>query len=159
MLPLNLRNKIVYQHKIDSERCHVKLLDLYFKKLPHDAKGKDVFYLRPLSATPSDLSQPWFMSTSVVKIYFKTNVWKAGMSGNYTNHSFRAFIATKLFQAGVSEKLIQQHAGHHSIEALWQYELTSSTRLLVVSGQHEQIQCFSWHHGELHFVNTKGKDS
>ena len=57
----------ILTNKIDSERCHVKLLDLYFKKLPHDAKGKDVFYLRPLSATPSDLSQPWFMSTSVGK--------------------------------------------------------------------------------------------
>jgi len=57
----------VHQHKIDSERCHVKLLDLYFKKLPHDAKEKDVFFLRQLSATSSDLSQSWFMSTSVGK--------------------------------------------------------------------------------------------
>ena len=58
---------------------------------------------------------------------------KAGISGNYTNHSSCAFGATKLFQAGVSEKLIQQRTGHRSIEALRQYEWTSSTQLLDVS--------------------------
>ena len=57
----------------------------------------------------------------------------AGVSGDYTNHSLRAFDATKLFQSGVSEKLIQQRMGHRSLEALRQYERTSSSQLLDVS--------------------------
>ena len=32
---------------------------------------------------------------------------KAGITGNFTNHSLRAYGATTLFQSGVSEKLIQ----------------------------------------------------
>ena len=55
---LNLTNKTVCQHEIDSERCHVKLLDLYFEKPPCNAKEKDVFYLRALPGIPSDPSQP-----------------------------------------------------------------------------------------------------
>ena len=58
---------------------------------------------------------------------------KAGISQHFTNHSLRAYGATKLFQAGVSEKLIQQRTGHRSIEALRQYERTSETQLLDVS--------------------------
>ena len=134
---LNLSNKIVHQYEVDSERCHVKILDLYLQKLPSDAKEKDVFYLRPLPTVPSDPSQPWFTSTPVGKNtlnnMMKQMCQNAGISQQFTNHSLRAFGATKLFQAGVSEKLIQQRTGHRSVEALRQYERTSSAQLLDVS--------------------------
>ena len=58
---------------------------------------------------------------------------KAGISQQFTNHSLRAFGATKLFQAGVSEKMIQQRTGHQSLEALYRYERTSLAQLLDVS--------------------------
>lgn len=51
----------------------------------------------------------------------------------YINHSLHAFGATKLFQAGVTETLIQQRMGHRLLEALCQYERTSSSQLLDVS--------------------------
>ena len=53
---LNLSNKIVHQYEIDSERCHVKLFDLYLQKLPPDANDKNAFYFRPLTDIPSNLS-------------------------------------------------------------------------------------------------------
>ena len=134
---LNLSNKVVHQYEVDSERCHVKILDLYLQKLPHDAQVKDIFYLRPLSTTPADSSSPWYTSTPVGKNTLNNMLKEmcrlAGIPEGYTNHSLRAFGATKLFQAGVSEKLIQQRTGHRSLEALCQYERTSSSQLLDVS--------------------------
>ena len=38
-----------------------------------------------------------------------------------------------MFQAGVSEKLIQQRTGHRSIEGLRRYERTSETQLVDIS--------------------------
>ena len=50
---------------------------------------------------------------------------KAGISGEYTNHSFRAYGTTTLFQSQVPEKLIQERTGRRSLDALRQYECTS----------------------------------
>jgi len=38
-----------------------------------------------------------------------------------------------MFQAGIPEKLIQQHTGHRSIDTLQKYERTSESQLLDVS--------------------------
>ena len=57
---------------------------------------------------------------------------EAGMEGNKTNHSLRATGATTLFRASVPEKLIQQRTGHRSVEALRQYEHTTTS-------QHEKV--------------------
>ena len=69
---LNLSNKIVHQYEIDSERCHVKILDLYLQKLPPDAKDKDAFYFRPLPDVPSNPSNAWFTSIPVGKNMLNT---------------------------------------------------------------------------------------
>ena len=58
---------------------------------------------------------------------------EAGIVGKYTNHSLRTSGATTMFQAGVSEKLIQQQTGHRSIEGLRRYEHTSETQLVDIS--------------------------
>ena len=50
----------------------------------------------------------------------------------FTNHSLRAYGATKVFQAKVPEKLIQQHTGHQSLEVLHHYEHTSLPQLVDV---------------------------
>ena len=57
---------------------------------------------------------------------------KAGLH-KYTNHSLRAYGTSTLFQASVPEKLIQQRTGHRSLEALRQYELTTTVQLVDVS--------------------------
>ena len=48
----------------------------------------------------------------------------------FINHSLREYGVTKMFQAKVPEKLIQQCTGHKSLEALRHYEHTSLTQLV-----------------------------
>ena len=43
---------------------------------------------------------------------------QAKISGSKANHSLRTTGATSLFAEGVSEKVIQERTGHHSLEAL-----------------------------------------
>ena len=50
---------------------------------------------------------------------------KAGIAGNKTNHSLRAYAATELFNAGVPEKVIQDRTGHRSLDGLRKYETIS----------------------------------
>ena len=87
---LNLSNKTVHQYEINSERCHVKILDLNLQKLPTDAKEKDVVYLKPLPSVPTDPSKPWFTSTPVGKTCCIICCQKAGISQNFINSSIRS---------------------------------------------------------------------
>ena len=57
----------------------------------------------------------------------------AGIEGNFTNHSLRAYGATKLFQSHVPEKLIQQRTGHRSLDALRLYERITESQLVDAS--------------------------
>jgi len=91
------------------------MLIFTYKSFPLVLYRRNIFYLRPLQKVPSE---PWFTDTPIGKNtlgnMMEQMCQKAKVSQNYTNHSLRAFAATKLhvFQAGVSQKLIQQHTGH-----------------------------------------------
>ena len=50
-----------------------------------------------------------------------------------TNHSLRATGASRLFEANVSEKMIQERTSDRSINALRQYERTSTMHQQAVS--------------------------
>ena len=50
---------------------------------------------------------------------------EAEFDKSFTNHSLRAYGATKMYQAKVPEKLIQQRTGHRSLEGLCRYEHNS----------------------------------
>jgi len=52
MSSLNQENKIVHQYEVDSERCYVKILDLYLQKPPSNTIDNDVFYLKPVPSNP-----------------------------------------------------------------------------------------------------------
>ena len=90
--------------------------------------------MTPLLKKPKDPSKPWYTTTPVgrnrLNSMLKEMYQEAGLSTNFTNHSLRAYGATTLFQAGVSEKLIQQRTGH---KCLRQYERTSESQLADVS--------------------------
>ena len=58
---------------------------------------------------------------------------EAGLKGNFTNHSLRAYGASEMFQKSVPEKLIQQCTGHRSLEALRKYENASEMQVVKVS--------------------------
>ena len=107
-------------------RCHVHLLDKYISKLPPEAIEKNLFYCRPLSCTPKEPSQPWYMPVPVGKNTLCKMVSEmceeAGISGKKTNHSLQVSGASSLFSAGVPERIIQQRTGHRSLEALRLYE-------------------------------------
>ena len=92
---LRVENKIVpvYSNPECESRCVVSLLDKYFSKLPPLAFEKDIFYMRPKSATPSDPNTPWYESIPIGKETLHTMLAnmcdKAGIERK-TNHSLCA---------------------------------------------------------------------
>ena len=136
---LNVKNKVVkqYENISNPQRCHVKMLDKYFEFLPKEAWSNNVFYLTPLSKMPTEPGKPWFTKTPVgrnrLNSMLKEMCKEAQIDGKFTNHSLRAYGATKLFQSNVPEKLIQQRTGHRSLDALRQYERTTESQLVDVS--------------------------
>ena len=131
------------QYETDSPRCHVKILDKYFSILPEDATSNDVFYLKPLPKPPSDPNASWFtlmpISKNKLEDMIKSMCKETGLA-RYTNHSLQAYGTTTMYQAGVSEKSIQQRTGHRSLDALRKYEHTSEMQLLDVSNVSTQKQ-------------------
>ena len=132
-------NNIVPSHSSPAlkDQCHVRVLDLYYAKLPRDATGKDVFYLRPLPKMPAKQDLPWFSSEPVERNELNKIVQKmcadAGISGKKTNHSLRATGASQLFQANVPENVIQERTGHRSLEASRLYEKTTTEQHQAVA--------------------------
>ena len=126
---LNVPNIVVHQYQDASagEHCHVYILDTYIAKLPPNAKDQDIFYLCPIPAANDDSAR--FSSVPIGKNMFskmlKTMCSEAGVGGNKSNHSLRAYAATELFQAGISEKVIQDRTGHRSLDGLRKYERIS----------------------------------
>ena len=95
-----------------SLQCPVRILDLYFRKLPSNAKA---FYMQPLQKVPTDSVSPWFTKCPIGVNPLKNmmpNISRlAGLSAQYTNHSLRATSATRMFTAGIPEKIIAEHTG------------------------------------------------
>ena len=119
------------------DHCHVFILDKYIQKLPKDAVEKDLFYCKPLLATPNDEKSPWYYAVPIGKNMLGNMVKEicseAGLDGKKTNHSLRVAGATSLYQAGVPEKLIQQRTGHRCLQSLRDYERVSSDQEIAVS--------------------------
>jgi len=109
-------------------------LDKYFDLIPAGARDNDAFYLTPLSKKPG---KPWFTCIPVgrnrLNSMVKEMCKEAEFNDTFTKHSLRAYGATKMFQAKVPEKSIQQRTGHKSLEALQRYERTSLPQFLDVS--------------------------
>ena len=118
-------------------KCPVNILDFYFSKLPAKAFEDDVFYVRPLKDVPSDPSAPWYSAVPIGKHTLNDKVKKmcleAGVQGNKTNHSLRATGATRMYQSGIPEKVIQERTGHRSLEGLRSYERSSEQQHQIAS--------------------------
>ena len=61
------------------------------------------------------------------------NVCKAAAINCHRNHSLRTTAATEMFRSGAPEKLIQEHTGHRSLEALHCYERLDEAQHRAVS--------------------------
>ena len=98
-------------------------------KILDSAKVNDIFYVRPLNKAPESDNAPWFSSVPVGKNQLSKMVKdmcsQAQIEGKKTNHSLRASGKNTLFQAGVSEKVIQDRSGHRSLDGLRKYERVS----------------------------------
>jgi hypothetical protein len=128
---LQISHKVVHQfaHLELGERCHVFLLDRYCLKFLNLQRVMTFFYLRPLNKAPESENAPWFSSGPVGKNQLakmvKDMCSQAKIGGKKTNHSLRVSGITSLFQAGISEKVIQDRSGHRSLDGLRKYERIS----------------------------------
>ena len=133
----HIENKVVRQcqNLSGSGPCHVQILDAYISKLPSQVKEKDAFYLMPNKLTGE--SKSWYSLVPVgrnrLRSILKDMCAEAEVSGNFTNHSLRAYGATTLYNANLPENLIQERTGHRRLKALRQYGRTSESQLVEVS--------------------------
>ena len=106
-----------------------------FKRYLNDYEG-NAFYLRPCSVTPEEHSEPWFMCQPVGQNTLDNMVARmfeaVGMKGK-TNHSLRVTGTTRLFNAQVPEKIVQERSGHRTKDSLRCYERTSKEQHQAVS--------------------------
>ena len=99
------------------------MLKLYISKLPPKTleDPKAVFYWKPKEKVPLDANAAWFLIQPVghntLASMVKNICSHIGVTGK-TNHSLRATGATRLFEANVPEKLIQERTAHKSTDAL-----------------------------------------
>ena len=123
---LYIKNKVVpiFECPEVGEQCPVLILDKYFSKLPPEAFSNDIFFLRPIERHED--SKHWYskmpVGRNILDIKLSGMCKMANIEGKISNHSLRATSATTMFQMGVPEKIIQEHTGHRSLEALRTYE-------------------------------------
>ena len=120
-------NKVVPSFAVAEagEHCHVQILDIYFKKVPHEAIAKNNFCHRPLSKVANDPNAPWLACTPMVKNMLQSMVpiiCEDGGVAQQTNHSLCATGASEMFRISVPEKGIQTQTGHMSLEGLRVYK-------------------------------------
>ena len=105
-------------------------------RLPKYAFEQDIFYLRPKSSVPTNESEPWYECIAVGKNSLASMVKRmrqdAGIEEK-SNHSLRTTGATSMFQANISERVIQKTTGHRSLQALRCYERASTDQHREVS--------------------------
>ena len=136
-------NKIVRAYaQPASNRCPVRILDVYLGKLPSDATA---FYMQPKQRVPLS-GQPWYKSTPVGVNPLKNMMTKiselGGLPVKYTNHSLRATSASRMFVSGVPEKIVAEVTGHKSVKALRQYERTTEEQYQAVGHSIAHMQAF-----------------
>ncbi|KAK3106549.1 hypothetical protein FSP39_022412, partial [Pinctada imbricata] len=106
------------------ERCLVDYYRIYLDALGNEGP----FYRRPLAASGSVSVRygEQVLGINKLKGLMKEITGKAGLQGNFTNHSGRRTCATQLYHAGVDEQEIMQRTGHRSETADRKYKRTNS---------------------------------
>ena len=128
-----------FSNPLLGERCHVALVKKYLAKLPNGALEKDCFYCRPKRCGSSAVPDgPWYdnqpVGHNVLKKKLKEMFESAGLQAETkSNHSLRATGISRLYSAGVPEKLIMERSGHLSKEGVRSYERTTAQQHRTVS--------------------------
>ena len=59
---------------------------------------------------------------------------KAGFEGHFTSHSLRLICATRLYEGGMPEQVIEETTGHRSYDGVREHKFASSTFKRKASG-------------------------
>ena len=130
---LKVKPKVVraYPNTNRPERCIVRLHKKYIALCP--PCDNNSFYRKELRCPRSDV---WFTKQAKGVHSLQQMVSKmctlGGLSGNRTNHSLRATAATRLYEKGVDEQLIQEVTGHRS-GAVREYKRTNEAQKRDIS--------------------------
>ena len=131
----NIKPKVVYHHAnpANTQRCFLRLFRKYQSLCPADAPA-DAFYLHP-ARNPTE--HCWFSCRPLGNHPLSQTVGRmckaAGIEGYRTNHSLRATSSSRLYQAGVEEKLVMERSGHRSVEGVRSYKRTSDDQRRALS--------------------------
>lgn len=143
-----IKPKVVRAYKVESNRCIVTIYKKYMSLCP--SPRPVAFYLKELK----NISPTCWYTKVPIGVHTLENTVKslcaeAGLCGNFTNHSLRATSATRLYQHGVDEQLIQEVTGHRS-SAVRAYKRTNDAMKrnisAVLSGEDMSVskkQCSS----------------
>ena len=93
----------------------------YFAKYLGALGGRGHFYRRPLAGSPVRYSEQ-IVGMNKLKNMMKVICHRAGLIGNYTNHSGKRTCATQLYMAGVDEQEIMSRTGHRSEKGVRKYK-------------------------------------
>lgn len=126
---LRIKRKVVraYKNLENPLRCPVELYKKYLSHVPKEISD-NAFYLRALAKPNGDI---WYYKKAVGRETLGNvvkNIMKnAGFEGHFTNHSLRRSCATRLYNAGISEQVIQETTGHRSSDGVKAYKCTSTS--------------------------------
>ncbi|KAK3705188.1 hypothetical protein QZH41_013984 [Actinostola sp. cb2023] len=118
------RKEVRHVEDPTSEKSFTFIYNFYISKCP-ETVPVPAFYLRP-KAMWKYSDQVWFekspMGHNTIDKRFKKMCNDAGLEGNFSNHSGRVTGITRMYQAGLPEKLIMNRSGHRSIEGVRAYQ-------------------------------------
>ena len=126
---MRIKRKVVraYKKLTNAERCPVELYKKYLSHVPNEVSD-NVFYLRAL---PKPNGEIWYYKKgsrerSFRKCCKENYKKKAQFDRHYTNHSLMRSCATRLYDGGVPEQLIQETTGHRSSDGVRAFKCTLS---------------------------------
>ena len=130
---IKVKRKVVraYANTENPERCIVRLHKKYVSLCP--SVDNKAFYKQELKSPQSDV---WYSKQAKGIHSLQKMVSEmcklAGIGGFRTNHSLRATAASRLYQSGMDEQLIQEVTGHRSM-AVREYKRTNEVQKRSIS--------------------------
>lgn len=133
---IDIKRKCVkaFENKSEPNKCIVRLYEKYMSLCPSPRPCP--FYLRPLKGKHANVGKVWFSNLPVGHNTLSkvvSNVCsKAQLPGFRSNHSLRRTCATRLYDCGMDEQIIQEITGHRSL-SVRKYKRTSDAARQTVS--------------------------
>ena len=120
---------------ISGLRCLADLFEKYLNAL----SNRGFFFRRPLK--DGLRYSEAVVGINKLKTFVSTMFKRAGIEGNFTNHSGKRTCATMLFDAGIDEQEIMSRTGHCSEKGLRQYQRATPSLIARTSVVLDPPQC------------------